>query len=98
MSKASRKWSDVKAELIADSEFREEWLATRTFRQVASEVVRVRSEKNLTQQELAALIGTTKSTISRIESLNYGRVTITTLDKIARALGMELEVRFKEAG
>lgn len=97
MGKPYQKWSDVKAELMKDADFSEEWLASKPFRQVASEVARIRCEKGLTQRELAKLVGTSYSAISRIESLNYGKVSLTTLVRIAEALGVELQISFKEA-
>ena len=98
MGKPYKKWADVKSELMKDVDFKAEWEATKPFRQVASEVVRVRCEEGLTQRELAERIGTSVSAISRIESLNYGKVSISTLVKIADALNLELEIRFKKAG
>lgn len=97
MGKPYRKWAEVKAELMEDAEFKQEWEETKPFRQVASEVIRVRCEKGLTQKELAEMIGTTTSAISRLESLNYGRVTLSTLVKIAKALNLELDIHFREA-
>jgi len=98
MGKPYKKWSAVKAELMKDTEFQQEWDATQPFRQVASEITRVRCENGLTQRELAERIGTSVSAISRIESLNYGKVSLNTLVKIANTLNLQLEIRFKKAG
>lgn len=97
MGKPYQKWSDVKVELMQDPDFKAAWDASKPLRQLASEVTRIRCEKGLTQKELADRIGTSTSAISRIESLNYGKMSISTLVKIAEALDMELEIRFKEA-
>ena len=51
-----------------------------------------RKEKNLTQKDLAELIGTKQSNISRFESGNYNP-TLDFLNKLASAVGKELEVR-----
>lgn len=98
MGKPYQKWADVKAELLQDSDFANEWDASKPFRQVASEVSRIRCEKGLTQKQLAERIGTSVSAISRIESLNYGKMSLSTLIKIANALEVELEIKFLEAG
>lgn len=90
-------WKDVHEEFMQDPEYREEWERTKPFREIANEIVRVRTEAKLTQRQLAEKIGTSYSTICRIESLEYGRVTFSTLVRIAQALGLELEVRFKKA-
>jgi transcriptional regulator with XRE-family HTH domain len=51
-----------------------------------------RQEKNLTQKDLAELVGTKQSNISRLESGNYNP-TLEFLNKIAKAIGKELEIR-----
>ncbi|GHU30983.1 hypothetical protein FACS1894172_05110 [Spirochaetia bacterium] len=51
-----------------------------------------RKEKNLTQKDLAVLVGTRQSNISRLESGNYNP-SLEFLNKIAIAMGKELEVR-----
>jgi predicted transcriptional regulator len=38
---------------------------------IIEEIITVRQEKNLTQKELAELVGTKQSNISRLESGNY---------------------------
>jgi transcriptional regulator with XRE-family HTH domain len=46
-------------------------------------VIEVKRELNLTQEELASLIGTQKSNISRLESGNYNS-TLEFLSKLAK--------------
>ena len=46
----------------------------------------------LSQKELAALIGTTQSVVSRLEDSDYGGRSLTMLERIARALGKKLTV------
>jgi len=88
-------WQTVKAQLLAeDPLFRMEWEYSKPFRVVATELIRIRSEAELTQKQLAEKIGTTPSVISRLESLDYGRVTLSTLQRIAHALDLELDIRF----
>ena len=50
-----------------------------------------RKEKNLTQKDLAKLIGTKQSNISRLESGNYNP-TIEFLNKVDVVVGKELKV------
>ena len=56
----------------------------------------LREDANLTQVQLAEMIGTSQPSIARIESGTYNRVSLTTLLKISEALGMELEVSFRK--
>lgn len=59
------------------------------------EVLKARAAAGLTQEEVAARIGTTQSAIARLESPTSGRFpSVATLQKYAHALGCRLEIRF----
>ena len=53
-----------------------------------------RQEAGLTQEQLATLMHTKKTAISRLEN-RAGDIRLSTLRKAARALGKELEVKLK---
>lgn len=53
-----------------------------------------RIELGLSQGELALRVGTTQQQISRLEQASY-RGSITTLERVAEALGVALEIRLK---
>lgn len=55
-----------------------------------------RTSAGLSQKELAALIGTTQSVISRLEDADYGGRSLTMLERIARGLGKKLTVTMTE--
>ena len=59
---------------------------------VAQLIYDARTSAGLSQKELAALIGTTQSVISRLEDSDYGGRSLTMLERIARALGKKLTV------
>jgi transcriptional regulator with XRE-family HTH domain len=61
---------------------------------IAEQVYALRAERGLTQKQLAEIMGTTQSVISRIESTDYESERIETLQKLANALQCRLEVRF----
>jgi len=64
------------------------------FAQIADQVVARRTARNLSQRELAELVGTTQSAIARLEA--GGRPPrIDTLLKIADALDCELAVELR---
>lgn len=65
--------------------------------EVASIIYNARNEAGLTQAKLAKMIGTTQSTIARLEDSDYDGHSLTMLRKIAAALGMRLEVRLLPA-
>ena len=64
------------------------------YRDLADQVVRQRSSRNLSQAELADLSGTTQSAIARFESAKRPP-KIDTLLRIANALDCQLEVNFR---
>ena len=61
---------------------------------LATQLQQLRHEAGLTQIELAELVGTSKSVISRLESARYEAHSLTMLRRIARALGKDIEVEF----
>lgn len=62
--------------------------------QIAQQIYDMRQERGLTQKQLAEIMGTTQSVISRLENTDYESERLETLHKIAAALECHLEVRF----
>lgn len=60
---------------------------------LAKEIIRIRTEKGITQKELALLCGIQQSNISRLENGTYNP-SMQLLEKIALAVGKELVVEF----
>ncbi|MGO9873436.1 MAG: helix-turn-helix transcriptional regulator [Acidimicrobiia bacterium] len=63
-------------------------------REIAWLLIKFRMDKGLTQQELADLVGTSNSQISRIESGRH-RTNLDTLTRIAHALDLRLVLGFE---
>jgi DNA-binding Xre family transcriptional regulator len=63
--------------------------------QIAGEIIKARMRARITQGQLADRIGTKPTAISRAESPNYGKLSISTLNKIAQALDCNLEIRLR---
>jgi len=57
------------------------------------EMLTARSKCGLTQEDVAILMGTTKSAISRLESAGKHAPSLTTLKKYAHAVGCDLEIK-----
>jgi len=66
--------------------------AERVSAQVARTIYERRTEAGLTQKELAELVGTTQSVISRLEDADYEGHSLSTLTRIAKALKQKLTV------
>ncbi len=72
---------------IGDNRERQESLeAERVHAQVARTIYDLRKEAGLTQKELAKLIGTTQSVISRLEDADYEGHSVSMLSRISHAL------------
>ena len=60
---------------------------------VASQMLKARARAGLTQDAVAARMGTTKSAVSRLESAGKHAPSLETLKRYAQAVGCELQVR-----
>ena len=91
MSKAGVKFSEVKELLMKDDEFMEEYKKLKPRYDIISQIINARTEEGLTQEELAARVGTQKSNISRLESGTYNP-SLDFLVKVAHSLGKEMQI------
>ena len=78
---------------LKDPKVRKEYEALKAEFQLAEEIIKARAKAKMTQAELARRIGTKSTAISRLESPNSGRASISILKKVAQALGCELQIR-----
>ena len=62
--------------------------------EIAQQLYALRVKAGLTQKQLAALVGTTDSAISRLEDADYDGHSLKVLQRISAALNKRLEVRF----
>ena len=61
---------------------------------VARKIYKLRSDAGLTQKELASLVGTSHSVISRLEDDDYEGHSLAMLRRIAAAVDKRVEIRF----
>jgi len=59
---------------------------------LAGEMLAARSRSGLTQEQVASLMGTTKSAVSRLESANTRPPSVSSLKKYADAVGCILKI------
>lgn len=88
------KFSEVKERLLNNTGVKDEYEKNELEYKIINEIIKARIEKNMTQKELAELVGTKQSNISRLESGEYNP-SIQFLKKIAKAIGKELEIALK---
>jgi transcriptional regulator with XRE-family HTH domain len=65
---------------------------------IAAQIKSLREARVMSQQDLADIIGTKQSGISRLENVNYDSWKVDTLRKLARAFGVRLRISFEEFG
>jgi len=85
-------WNKAKDIIFRNEEVQKELKMNEAEYKIIEEIIMARKEKNLTQKDLAELVGTKQSNISRFESGNYNP-SLEFLNRIAQAVGKELEVR-----
>ncbi len=61
---------------------------------IAEQIYALRTQAGLSQKQLAALVGTTQSVISRLEDADYNGHSLTMLGRIGAALHQRVEVQF----
>jgi DNA-binding XRE family transcriptional regulator len=77
--------------------FSEAYAANAREYDLTRELLAARAEAGLTQEQVAASMGTTKSAVSRLEAVGGPSPSLATLRKYARAVGCEVEVRLVPA-
>lgn len=60
---------------------------------LARELIAARARAGLTQEDVAESMGTTKSAVSRLEAVGRHSPSVTTLERYARAVGCDVEIR-----
>ena len=94
MSKASVSFDTIKSELMRDDGFKSEYEKLQPRYEIISQIIEARKAQNMTQAELAKLVGTQKSNISRLESGNYNP-SLDFLIRIANSLGKSIKIQLQ---
>jgi len=64
--------------------------------ELAAQIIRFRMNRNLTQAQLAQLVGTSQPAIARLESGSHKNVTLSFIYRVAKALDLQPELTFRE--
>jgi DNA-binding XRE family transcriptional regulator len=83
-----RRYFEGRPERLAELE------EARASAEVARQIYELRTQAGLTQRQLAELVGTSHSVISRLEDDDYQGHSLAMLRRIAAALGKRVEIRF----
>jgi len=76
-------------------EFRKAYEELEEEYEFASQIIRFRIKRKLTQAQLARLVGTSQPAIARLESGNHRNLTLAFLFRVAKALDLRPEFRFR---
>ena len=87
---------DDLARRLSDPELAAEYEAAHERASIGLKIARLRTDRGLSQAQLALRLNTTQSVISRYESADYKSYNLDTLRRLADALGAEVTVDFAE--
>lgn len=85
-------------ERFRDKELRDFFVSETNRRLIAEQIREMRDARGWTQEELARASGKVQETISQLENPNAGKPTLTTLQRLASAFDVALDVRFVSFG
>jgi ribosome-binding protein aMBF1 (putative translation factor) len=88
-------WSDLRDRRMQNPAAGKAYEEARAAYDLGRMVRDMREARGLSQRQLAERMGTTQSVVGRLES-GGSRPTLATLDRVAAALDLVLEVRFHE--
>jgi len=95
---AAKSHDEMVAEWMTDPSFRLEYNALEEEYQLLREMLHARKRAGLTQEDVAARMGTKAPAIARLEATSAREKhspSVNTLRKYARAVGCKLEIHFK---
>ena len=84
-------WNEAKKNIEQNPEVVKELELNQAEYEIKRALILTRKEQNLTQKQLAEMVGTKQSNIARLESGSYNP-TIEFLQKIANALGKNIKI------
>jgi transcriptional regulator with XRE-family HTH domain len=95
--KEPRMWERLRRR-FQDRKYRYAYLNSFLDTSIAAQIRALREARNMSQQDLAAAIGTKQSGVSALENVNYSRWSLSTLRKLAEAFDVALVVKFVSHG
>ena len=88
-------FEDFKKKALSNSEVKKDYDSLSPAYELRKKLIRLRKQAGLTQEEMAKILHTKKSNISRLENVN-SKISpkISTIENYAKAIGYNLEVNF----
>jgi len=82
------------ARKLQDKEYRDAFVSEQIFSGLPLKIHALREQRHLSQKQLGEKAGVAQAWISKLEDPNYGKLTISTLLRLASAFDVGLEVDF----
>ena len=88
-------FAEFKQKALANSEVKKEYDALSPVYKLRKQLITLRTQAGLTQEELAEKLHTKKSNISRLENVNASSSPrLSTIEQYADAVGYKVEINF----
>jgi transcriptional regulator with XRE-family HTH domain len=79
---------------FTDKAYRDAFVAEQIFSRLPLKIRYLREEQGMTQRKLGEVAGMAQTWVSKLEDPNYGKLTISTLLKVASAFDVGLQIDF----
>ncbi len=89
-------WKELREQRMSESGAQSGYARARRAYEIGCQVRALRTDRGLTQAELAAMVGTSQAAIARLEA-GGSEPRLSTLETIGAALGRKLIVEFTSA-
>ncbi len=89
-------FKEFKKKALKNPEVQKEYNELSSAYALRKQLIKIRKEAGFTQEELAEILHTKKSNISRLENVN-SKISpkLSTIEEYAKAIGFQLEIKFK---
>ncbi len=88
-------FKNFKEKALTNSQVRKEYEALSLAYDVRKKLIELRKKSGLTQEELAEILSTQKSNISRLENISSSSSPkLSTIEEYAKAIGYRVEINF----
>jgi len=88
-------FADFKKKALEDIEVKQEYESLAPAYVLRKQLIKIRKDAGYTQEELAEVLHTKKSNISRLENVNSNiSPKLSTIEEYAKAVGYQIEINF----
>ncbi len=94
-NKKGTRYEDFEARLLEKPEIRKQYEALRSKYNMIHALIERRNQLQISQKQLAEIVGTKQPAISRLEKGDYN-TTLSTLFKVADALDLDISLHFQK--